>query len=169
VADPPEGDDDFDRVLAPRGRRDAEALGHHFAQHGSGFALRGQPLPQLALVSPSARTMATADLVLAGVTPRPRRVAPADLYGGDPEDVLRRLRRLDDGVHSVMVVGHNPTTQWLALELLDRDDEAREEVVRRGFPTCALGIYRLEVARWADTALRSAVLLDLLTPPFEVG
>jgi phosphohistidine phosphatase len=110
--------------------------------------------------------MATADLVLAGVTPEPRRIAPADLYGGDPEDVLRHLRSLDDGVSSVMVVGHNPTMQALALGLLRADDEGRDEIVRRGLPTCALGIYRLEVAGWAEVAAESAVLVGLRTPPF---
>jgi phosphohistidine phosphatase len=167
VADPPAGGDDFDRVLAPRGRRDATALGSLLARRGDGPDPGGAPLPQLALVSPAARTMATAELVLAGVTPRPRQVAPADLYGADPEDVLRHLRSLDDGIGSVMVVGHNPTAQALALGLLDVKDKDRDAIVRRGFPTCALAIYRLEIARWADVEGQCAVLSDLLTPPFD--
>jgi phosphohistidine phosphatase len=170
VADPPPGGDDFDRVLAPRGRRDAQALGQLVAQHGTGPAPGGEPPPQMALVSPAARTMATAELVLAGVTPHPRRLAPSNLYGGDPEDVLRHLRSLDDGVKSAMVVGHNPTAHALALGLLDLDDkEGRDVVVRRGFPTCALGIYRLDIARWADVEGQCAVLSALLIPPFDKG
>jgi len=169
VADPPEGGEDFDRVLAPRGRRDAAALGHLLALRGTGSGPGGEPLPQLALVSPAARTMATADLVLAGLTPPPRRVAPADLYEAGPEDMLRHLRRLDDDLQSVMVVGHNPTAQWLALGLLDHKDKDRDKILRRGFPTCALGIYRLEIADWADVGGECAVLSDLLTPPFEAG
>jgi phosphohistidine phosphatase len=127
------------------------------------------PLPQLAFVSPAARTMATADLVLAGLAPPPRRLAPDDLYGADPEDVLGHLRQLDDDVASVMVVGHNPTAQWLALGLLDRKDKDREKIVHRGFPTCALGIYRLEIAGWKDVEGECAVLIGLLTPPFDEG
>ena len=172
VADPPAGEDDFDRVLAPRGRRDAEALGRLLTGRGStsgtGSGPGGEPLPQLALVSPAARTMATADLVLAGLVPAPRRLAPDDLYGADPEDVLRHLRRLDDDVASVMVVGHNPTAQALALGLLDRDHkESRDLVVRRGFPTCALGIYRLGIARWANVEGQCGELRELLIPPFD--
>jgi phosphohistidine phosphatase len=165
VADPPDGGDDFDRVLAPRGRRDAEALGRLVAGFGPGEV----PLPQVAFVSPAVRTMATADLVLAGVTPPPRRTSPADLYGAEPEDVLRRLRKLDDGVTSAVVVGHNPTAQALALGLLDSHDKGHDEVVRRGFPTCALGIYNLEIAQWADVEGQCASLVELLTPPFEKG
>jgi phosphohistidine phosphatase len=114
--------------------------------------------------------MATADLVLAGVVPAPRRLAPDDLYGADPEDVLRHLRRLDDDVVSVMVVGHNPTMQALALGLLGPDDkESRDLVVRRGFPTCALGIYRLDIARWANVEGQCGELRELLIPPFDKG
>jgi phosphohistidine phosphatase len=137
--------------------------------HGTGSGWEGEPLPQLALVSPAARTMATADLVLADLVPGPRRLTPADLYGADPEDVLAHLRQLDDEVTSVMVVGHNPTAQWLALGLLGRKDKDREKIVRRGFPTCALGVYRLEIAGWKDVDGECAVLVELLTPPFEEG
>jgi phosphohistidine phosphatase len=169
VADPPDGGDDFDRALAPRGRRDAQALGHLVARPGAALGHGGTPLPQVAFVSPAARTMATADLVLAGVTPPPRRTSPADLYGAEPEDVLRRLRTLDDRVTSAMVVGHNPTAQALALGLLSLHDKGRDEVVRRGFPTCALGVYRLAIDRWSDVEGQCASLVDLLTPPFEKG
>jgi phosphohistidine phosphatase len=152
VADPPQGDDDFDRLLA---RRD------------TGSALTHEPSPQVAFVSPAARTMATAELALAGLTPAPRQVSPADLYGADPDDVLRHLRTLDDDVAAAMVVGHNPTAQALALGLLDPHDKGRDKVVRRGFPTCALGVYRLDIARWADVEGGCAALVDLLVPPFE--
>ena len=36
VADPPSGGEDFDRVLAPRGRRDGAALGNLIGQRGKG-------------------------------------------------------------------------------------------------------------------------------------
>ncbi len=51
VTDPPPDGTDFDRVLAPRGRRDATALGRLFAGQGEGLgpALKGVPRPQVAL------------------------------------------------------------------------------------------------------------------------
>ena len=97
-------------------------------------------LPEIALVSPAARTKATAEIVLDRGAPDARLKFPADLYGADPNDVLIRLSKLGDDVSSAMVVGHNPTTQALAVGLLSPDDKAgRDLVVRRGFPTCALG------------------------------
>jgi phosphohistidine phosphatase len=161
VADPPAGGDDFDRVLAPRGRRDAEALGRLIGRGGR------DPLPQVAFVSPAARTTATAELVLAAAGLSPRVKHPKDLYGGDPEDVLHHLRRLGTDVAAALVVLHNPTGHALVQGLLDpADEDGLDRVVRRGFPTCALAVIRLEVAGWADVQSGCGLLVDLLTPPF---
>jgi phosphohistidine phosphatase len=178
VADPPSDGDDFDRVLAPRGRRDAAALGRLVARHEKGPG-KGQgrgrakslvkvPLPQVALVSPAARTTATAEIVLDEAAPRARLEFPPGLYGAHPEDVLDQLRALADDVSAAMVVGHNPTTGALAAGLLSPDDkEGRDLLTRRGFPTCALAVIRLDIARWADVGARCGVLYDLFTPPFD--
>jgi phosphohistidine phosphatase len=166
VADPPAGGDDFDRVLAPRGRRDAEALGRLIGAGGGGLG-EGDPLPQVAYVSPAARTSATAELVLAAAGLTPRMESPDDLYGGEPEDVLRHVRRLDGDVVAVMVVLHNPTAHALALGLLARaDKKGRDLLVQRGFPTCALAVIRLDVARWSDVGSECGALVELRTPPF---
>src|SRR5215472_18697203 len=87
--DPPPGGSDFDRVLAPRGRRDARALGRLFA---AGQAELGVPrsvrLPSVALVSPAARTAATADLVVARLSSPPEIRLEKELYSAAPMDVL---------------------------------------------------------------------------------
>ena len=46
VTDPPPGGTDFDRVLAPRGRRDATALGHLFSGTGEGLGPRARAVPR---------------------------------------------------------------------------------------------------------------------------
>ena len=174
VADPPPDGADFDRVLAPRGRRDARALGALIGRDGSGLGLGlGHDLghlPQVALVSPAVRTVETADLVLEFMDPAPQREEDPELYGAEPDEILARLRTLDEGLVSAMVIGHNPTAQALALGLLDPDDAAgRDLVVRRRFPTCALGIYRLDLSHWTDLGGHCAHLLGLFIPPFEGG
>jgi phosphohistidine phosphatase len=169
VTDPPPGGADFDRVLAPRGRRDAIALGLLFAGSGErlGPALKAAPRPRIALVSPAARTAATADLVLAGVTDPPQYRLEEGLYAADPEEVLALVRTLPDDVDAAMVVGHNPTAQSLSQGLLSsRDKKGLSSVVRHGFPTCALGVYSFAVDSWADVATRKAKLVAIMTPPF---
>jgi phosphohistidine phosphatase len=169
VTDPPPGGTDFDRVLAPRGRRDATALGLLFAGTGDGLgpALKGVPRAQIALVSPAARTAATADLVLAGVTDPPERRMEQGLYAADPEAVLALVRALPDEEVAAMVVGHNPTAQSLSQSLLSaRDKKGLSAVVRHGFPTCALGVYSFAVDRWADVTAGTGKLVAITTPPF---
>jgi phosphohistidine phosphatase len=169
VADPPPGGTDFDRVLAPRGRRDATALAALFA--GSGEALpaelRRVPRPQVALVSPAARTTATAELVLAAVTDPPELRFEKGLYQADPDDVLACLRDLSDEVSAAMVVGHNPTAHALSQGLIRSGDKKGHLLaVRAGFPTCALGVYSFKVETWSEVEAHGAKLVALLTPPF---
>jgi phosphohistidine phosphatase len=170
VADPPKGGVDFDRRLTPRGRRDAVALAELLGRDGAGLGLPepGVPLPEVALVSPAARTQATAELVLAELDSPPRRQLVPSFYNADPEEILDELRALDDGVRSVMVVGHNPTAHALSQGLITKKDTAgRDLATRRGFPTCALGIYVFDVANWRDVGRHTARLAGLYIPPFD--
>jgi phosphohistidine phosphatase len=168
VTDPPEGGTDFDRVLAPRGRRDATALGALFVSERDRLGRPAAVFPQVALVSPAARTAATAELALADVASPPECSMVPALYDADPEDVLDHLRALGDDLTSVMVVGHNPTAHALANGLIAPEDKkGRDLVVRRGFPTCALGIYRLTVDHWSEMGRGTTRLVGLLTPPFD--
>jgi phosphohistidine phosphatase len=169
VTDPPPGGSDFDRVLAPRGRRDAMALGRLFAGKAEalGPALRSVPRPTVALVSPAARTRATAELVLAGMAEPPECRFDDDLYGAEPEEVMAHLQALEDDVDAAMVVGHNPTAHSLSQGLIaPRDKKGMSLAVRTGFPTCALGVYAFKVANWSDVEAGTAKLVALLAPPY---
>ena len=169
VTDPPPGGADFDRVLAPRGRRDATALGHLFAGDGAalGPPLARVPRPKVALVSPAARTRATADLAFAEMADPPERCHYDGLYGADPEEVLAYVHELDDGADAVVIVGHNPTAHSLSQGLLaPTDKKGLSLAVRTGFPTCALGVYSFKTARWADVATGGAKLLAMMIPPY---
>jgi phosphohistidine phosphatase len=167
VTDPPPGGSDFDRVLAPRGRRDANELRQLFAGKGEGLGTKA-PLPTVALVSPAARTAATADLVLADMAKPPEVVADEDLYGAGPDDVLGMLRKLPDEVVSVMVVGHNPTAHALSHGLISPSDKKGLDLATKlGFPTCALAVERFALGHWSDVEAHSAKLVTLLIPPFN--
>jgi phosphohistidine phosphatase len=121
----------------------------------------------VALVSPAARTTATADVVLAGLTDPPEYRLEKALYGADPDEVIDQLRALEDDVRAAMVVGHNPTAFDLSQGLIESSDKKGLAVAtRRGFPTCALGIYRFRVERWREVNPRGARLVDLMTPPY---
>jgi phosphohistidine phosphatase len=161
ATDPPAGGTDHERPLAPRGKRDATALGLRLSAGDLGFG--DGRLPDLVLASTATRTTETASLV-AGVFG-----APVDrrrrLYYGTPTDVLDELRGLGETTRSVMVVGHNPTTHSLALELLAEDDTQRAMLV--SFPTCALAAFRSPVTRWRDLEYATATLVGFARPPYD--
>jgi len=162
VPDVPVGGSDHDRPLAPRGRRDAAALGLRLRSGDLGFG--ADATPDLVLASTAARTSATAQAVASALgLPVERRQR---LYYGSPTDVLDELRTLEDGPRAVMVVGHNPATHTLALELLAGDDEAGRAALD-AFPTCAVVLLDAGVARWRDLAYGTATLVGFSRPPYD--
>jgi hypothetical protein len=76
---------DFDRPLAPRGRKAAPLMGRELAARDW--------LPQLALVSPAARSRETWELVAAALPGSVSADFPDLLYDATPEDVLSEIRR----------------------------------------------------------------------------
>jgi phosphohistidine phosphatase len=126
------GRPDRERPLAPRGVRDAKRVAKHLRRLGVAT--------ELVLCSPAVRTRETLELVLpalAGVAVH----VEDDLYGAPSEALLERLRTVPEEVGSVMLIGHNPALQDLALTLAS--DNALRERVAAKFPTAALATLAL--------------------------
>jgi phosphohistidine phosphatase len=139
--------DDFDRPLNKRGRRAAAAIARYLDAEG----LR----PALVLCSGAQRTRETMDFLVETLGTRlPIHIEPK-LYLADAATIFARLRRVPADVPSVLVIGHNPGLQELALELAEaagRDGAALRERMERKFPTAALARFRLKVDSWAELA-----------------
>lgn len=152
----PSGGADHDRPLTARGREDAAALGRLLPS-------LGHPLPEVVLTSTARRTVETAERVAMSldVVPDRRR----RLYYGSPDDVLDELGTVDAAARSVMVVGHNPTTHQLALELLGADD-ASGRAALSSFPTCGLAVLVVRDGDWGGLAPRTASLAEVRRPPY---
>jgi phosphohistidine phosphatase len=134
-----ESGDDFDRRLAPRGQREAEAVGVQLAAEGA--------RPDLALVSPAARTRETWELAAAALADAEVRFEPS-LYNAEAQTILRLAERLGKGRGTVVVVGHNPGLQELAVRLL-RDGHAPAAFLvraQRHFPPAAAALFDIDAA-----------------------
>jgi phosphohistidine phosphatase len=134
--------DDFDRPLNKRGRAAAVAIGRFLAEGGM--------LPSQVLCSSARRTRETLERlqeVLA--TPLPARFEKG-LYLADAPSLLRRVKRLNDSLASVMLVGHNPGLEHLALLVAAEGDETLRRELAAKFPTGGLAILEASVERWAD-------------------
>jgi phosphohistidine phosphatase len=121
--------EDRARPLARRGREDARRLGQTLLAALGGL--------DLVLCSSSVRTRETADLALAGFTPAPQILYEEALYLAGEGTLLRRLRRLDESVGSVLVIGHNPGLHELAAALADAASPGYRDLAQGKFPTGA--------------------------------
>ena len=85
-----------------------------------------------------------------------------ELYGATADALLDRLHLVPEAVASVMLIGHNPALQNLALELAASGVEL--ERVRAKFPTAALATLALANTSWAQLSTADAVLADWVVP-----
>jgi phosphohistidine phosphatase len=140
--------DDHDRPLTGRGRRAAEQIGAYLRQRG----LR----PAVVLCSSAVRTLQTLELL--ELETDPQVVVADDLYGATAGELLDRIRHVDDVFSSVLIIGHNPGLQDLAVALVADNPGIVS------FPTGALAELSAPIAGWQDLQPGVATLDVLVTP-----
>jgi phosphohistidine phosphatase len=126
--------DDFDRRLAPRGVRESADMAAHLADLGF--------VPQVALVSPAARTRGTWDAVSPSFPGAEVRFLD-ELYHAESGVIRGAAEQLGAQAKTVIVVGHNPGMQELAIRLLQEGSAPAGLVGRaqRNFPTAAAAVF----------------------------
>jgi phosphohistidine phosphatase len=82
------------------------------------------------------------------------------LYGSSSETLLERIRSVPDEVGSVLLIGHNPGLQDLALVLASRG--AKLKRLEAKFPTAALAT--LAVGPWSTLSPGDAELVAYVVP-----
>jgi phosphohistidine phosphatase len=143
---------DHDRPLAGRGRKAGAAMSRHLAQNGV--------TPQLVLCSTAKRTRQTLDL-LGDAVAEAEVAYENELYGASAEEVLARLHEIPDTVASVLVIGHNPAMQALALQLAASSDT--RDLVADKYPTGALAVLQWE-GEWHALRPGGAQLTEFVRP-----
>jgi len=146
---------DAERPLAPRGRRAARAMAEHLRREG----IR----PALILCSPARRARETLELV-AEALPDVHAQVEQELYGAGEEDLLLRLRKLPATATSVLLIGHNPALQGLAVALAGSGEREALARLRAKMPTGALATLQAPVSRWRDLRPGGAELLAFVVP-----
>jgi phosphohistidine phosphatase len=144
--------DDHDRPLARRGRRASELIAEHLR--------RERIAPSLVLCSSARRTRETLERVLPELDAADVQVE-RELYGASADDLLRRLREVPRELDSVMLIGHQPAIQELALRLAG--DGSELERLRQKFPTAALATLSF-AGEWSALGGRSAELVAYVKP-----
>lgn len=144
------GGDDAARPLDASGRTDASLSGRWMAAEGQ--------IPDIVLSSPSARTIQTWDCV-ARYFPKARLVVRDSLYEALPEDIEAEIAALASQTDVMLVIGHNPGMQELAVKLLAQSGAGAGEIetVAGGFPTSTVAVF--------DTSADGVALLTSMFNP----
>lgn len=147
---------DHDRPLTTRGKTASSFVADHVGR----TAVR----PALVLCSSARRARDTLDIVEPalgeGVTTR----VEENLYGASAAALLDRLKDVDAGIPSVMLVGHNPGLHDLATELAGDGEEGALTLLRTGFPTATLATLELSLSEWSDLDWGQAYLTSVVVP-----
>lgn len=150
---------DFDRPLAPRGRRAAAVIGVYLRDEGL--------VPDLVLCSAARRARETWEIAGAALARAPDVEIDAELYMASPERLLKRLRRLPDAVRTVLFVGHEGGVDALARRLAGKGGAGLARLRSEKFPTAALAVVSVDAEHWADIRDGTGIL-DRFTSPKEL-
>ena len=133
---------DFDRPLNARGRHAAPLMGRHMAAHAL--------LPDRILCSSARRTRET----LAGLLPHfdkdfDIRLTRA-LYESSRAHYLDVIRGHGDAARHLLVVGHNPAMQEVAIDLVGAGNPQLIQAIAADYPTAALAVIDFPEKSWSD-------------------
>ena len=151
------GIDDFDRPLNERGWKAARRMGKELKHLRITF--------DFALASPAARVRETID----GLTetygePRfPIRFEPR-IYLASAETLLELVRETAPDVESLLLVGHSPAMERLAVELSHDDKHGFRARIAEKFPTAGLATIELPADDWAELEPGKGKVVELILP-----
>ncbi len=147
---------DFDRPLNRRGQAAARAMGREMRALGLAF--------DAAYASPARRVVET----LAGATESyGRALDPAfdrNLYLAPTDTLLEIVRGADDAGDRLLLVGHNPGFERLALLLTREEGDAARAEIATKYPTGALAEIALPIGHWRDAAPGIGRLVRFIRP-----
>jgi len=144
---------DFERRLSEKGLADADAAGSWLAD--------ARLAPGLVLCSPANRTRETWHQVAIGLAQAaPDSAAPEvhyelGLYEGGRTEVIDLLRAVPDEIHTVLVVGHNPTMSDVSALLRPFDEDAKLDELK----TAGMAVHRAE-GPWSGTEPGAMPLIE---------
>lgn len=146
---------DFDRPLNAKGKRAAASIGEHFRQHGCEF--------DHVLASPALRVVETLEQVEAAYG---RTLAPVwdrRIYLASAVSLLDVVHESPVAARHVLLVGHNPGLEDLALWLTPEGESALRGLLEAKYPTATIARLTFDGA-WRELAAGGATLTGFVRP-----
>lgn len=104
------GQDDYDRILSPRGIEDAQRIAE--------FLNNKNPRIDLIVASPAKRTRQTAEIIASKIDYKKNIMFNEVLYMAFVNELIETITYTFDSVENMILVGHNPSLTALALTLV---------------------------------------------------
>jgi len=146
---------DFDRPLNPKGHRAAKTMGRHLAAADYAF--------DHVVASPAVRVVETLAQVADGYG---RDLAPEwdrRIYLASAATLLDVIHELPEMAETVLLVGHNPGLEDLALLLTPDDGNALRDSIEAKYPTGSVTQMTLP-GRWSEADRGTATLTRFTRP-----
>lgn len=135
---------DFDRPLNARGRRAAVTMGRHIRDLGLAF--------DVVIASPAVRVTETVADVERGLTRALSPVWDRRLYLASAATLLDVVHEGDADADSLLLIGHNPGLEELALLLVPDEVGGLRDVLEEKYPTATLAEITFDTDAWRAIA-----------------
>ncbi len=152
----PHGVEDHERPLAERGLRAGTLMGRYMARNGL--------MPDLAIVSTARRAQETWELARSTFSEPTPELDERRIYEAPAAAILEVIRETAPEARTLLLVGHNPGLQDLALDLIgtaDADDLTR---LRKKYPTGGLAVIDFDTGCWKKVGAGTGRLERFVTP-----
>ncbi len=114
--------------------------------------------PRRILCSTSARTRQTCKLLCNQFLPTPECNFVHEIYEANRDELIECIKMQGGSGSPLLVIGHNPAMQHLALSLAKSDPLGKLNSMRAKYPTAALAVYDVPITDWRELALHSSRL-----------
>ena len=140
---------DFERPLNKRGKTDAPRMGEEIMERGI--------VPDHILSSPAKRAVSTAKRVAKSSGYKGKIEFLDDFYFGAIADIIDHVRKLDNSIKRVMLVGHNPIWEQISEKLIDGNYDIE-------MPTASLVSIDIEIDSWQELTMGIGKFNWILNP-----
>jgi phosphohistidine phosphatase len=146
--------EDHERRLNRRGREAARRVGRALPAAVGTL--------DLVLCSSARRTRETLELIIAEFAVRPPSVLEHELYEASKDELMDRLRRLEEEIDNVLLIGHNPGLHDLAIAIADANTAGFRALSSGKFPTAARASFQVPEP-WSGFGRLRCELVDYVT------
>ncbi len=149
-----QAESDHDRALTLQGQNTAASIG---------FYLRENDLiPDLIFCSDAVRTVETLQHITPFLADGISQIIDKRFYLAEGSALFRSVKNTEDKYQRILLVGHNPGCEVLALTLLKDHNTAPVMTLRNEFPTAALAVFNFDIDQWSDLEAEIGCLVDFV-------